>query len=119
MSRDVLDRLNTFSRLIETVDEDGRRVEVKRIALNYDQVQEMGDDLPENPAKMTDSRAKEYVKRFGDSSWELDAIEPKTLADLVRDAVYSVMDKALFTKNLRLMEKRRKDLMTFAKKYLD
>lgn len=116
MSRDVLDRLNLFSGLAETVDADGRDVTVKRIALNMDQIEDL--QPPENPAKLTDSRAAEYVKRFGRSSWELDAIEPKSLAGLVRDAIKSVMDVPLFNSNVKKMDKARKNLLKFAKTYL-
>ncbi len=81
MSRDVQERLTMFSRC---------EVEVRRLALNIEQVERL--ELPENPAKMSDSRAEEYVARFGYSSWELDALEPRYLADLVRSAVEEVRD---------------------------
>ena len=31
----------------------------------------------------TDSRAKEYIQRFGNNSWELDALNPSQLTELV------------------------------------
>lgn len=76
MSRDIADRLRLF---VSEDDED--LVELKRIALNEDQVEQY--DPPPNPAKTTDSRAKVYIERFGGESWELDALDPKVLADLV------------------------------------
>lgn len=118
MSRDVLDRLNLFIETSMTGELgmlDGR-MNVRRVALNMDQVRTLRP--PENPAKLTDSRADSYIKRFGRSSWELDAIEPKALAALVRNAIGSVMDAPLFQKNLKKMEKGRKDLLKFAKTYL-
>lgn len=122
MSRDVLDRLDLFLKTsLNRCDEIGPNepavLDVKRIALNMDQIEELRP--PENPAKITDSRAAAYIKRFGKSSWELDAIEPRQLASLVTDAIRGVMDENLFDKNVRKMEKGRKQLMTFAKKYLD
>lgn len=74
MTRDVADRLRLFS--------DFTPIEVERLALNMDQIDELNP--PENPAKMTDSRAKDYVEKFGQSSWELDAVKPDALATLVR-----------------------------------
>jgi hypothetical protein len=39
---------------------------------------------------MTDCRAKDYVERFGDQSWELDALDPTVLSGMVRAAVLAV-----------------------------
>lgn len=82
MTRDNRDRLSMFA---------GAPVQVVRLALNYDQVEE--HEPPPNPAKMTDSRAADYVSKFGDSSWELDALPPTIIADLIRDAVERVRDE--------------------------
>ncbi len=117
MSRDVLDRLNLFiNTSMEFHPNEGDILNVKRVALNMDQIRTLRP--PENPAKMTDSRASEYVKRFGRSSWELDAIEPRALATLVTDAITGVMDVALFEKNVKKMDKGRKDLLKFSKTFL-
>lgn len=56
-------------------------IEVRRIALNMDQIEE--HEPPPNPAKLTDSRAGSYIGRFGRSSWELDALDPSTLDALI------------------------------------
>jgi len=69
----------------------GRPVEVKRIALNMDQVEQY--DPPPNPAKLTDSRVGDYMARYGASSWELDALPPDVLTELIRDAVAEVRDE--------------------------
>lgn len=42
---------------------------------------------------MSDARAADYVARYGDSSWELDALDPVVLRDLIRDAVDQVRDE--------------------------
>ena len=83
MTRDIQDRFNLFTR-------DCFDVYVHRLALNYDQVEQWNP--PENPAKETDSRYEAYMVRFGESSWELDAVEPATLADLVRDQIRELID---------------------------
>ncbi len=77
MTRDNGERLNLFA---ET-----ERVTVRRIALNMDQVEQYGP--PPNPTKLTDSRAPGYVREFGTSSWELDALEPSVLDALITDTV--------------------------------
>lgn len=63
----------------------GEAFDVRRIALNWEQVQQ--HQPPPNPAKLTDSRAKDYISEWGSESWELDALDPATLADLIRTEV--------------------------------
>lgn len=81
MTRDIFDRMELFM----------GGLEVKRLALNMDQIEQY--DPPPNPAKITDSRATAYIAEFGSSSWELDALEPSVIADLIRSAVRVVRDE--------------------------
>jgi hypothetical protein len=106
MTRDVLDRLSLFSR---------REIVVKRLALNMDQIEQY--DPPENPAKQTDSRFEAYVLQFGESSWELDALDPATLGDVVRTAVESLRDEDLWNEALEREAEMRGELQAFAKTY--
>lgn len=82
MTTDNRDRVRLFAR--------DHGIEVRRIALNMDQIEE--HNPPPNPAKETDSRAAEYIKRFGDSSWELDALPPDVLDKLIKDAIDEFVD---------------------------
>lgn len=75
MDRDIKDRQNVF----------GANIEFKRIALNFDQIEKYNP--PPNPTKLTDSRAGAYMDEFGDDCWELDALDPHTIADLIREEV--------------------------------
>lgn len=86
MTRDNEDRLTLFN----------TPVVMRRIALNMDQVITYG--LPPNPTKLTDSRAGEYMKRFGHDSWELDAVEPKVISDFICDEVFRYRDHELWDK---------------------
>ncbi len=81
MSRDITDRLQMFM----------GGTEFQRLALNMDQVEEFSP--PPNPAKVTDSRAASYISIYGDESWELDALDPDTLAGLVRTAIEGIRDQ--------------------------
>lgn len=81
MTRDNTDRLSTFA---------GTTVSVMRLALNFSQVEEY--DPPPNPAKLSDSRAARYVETYGDSSWELDALDPLVIRELIRSAVVKIRD---------------------------
>jgi len=76
-------------------DSDEPPLEVRRIALNMDQIRE--HNPPPNPAKFSDSRATAYVAEHGRSSWELDALRPDLLANLIRDEVYAVRDVDLWS----------------------
>lgn len=84
MTRDVQDRLSLF----------GARTLVRRIALNRDQIALYNP--PPNPAKLTDSRVGGYLAAYGASSWELDALDPATLNDLITESIDGYMDARLF-----------------------
>jgi len=85
MTRDITDRLELFT---------NNSIEINRLALNMDQVNQYRP--PPNPAKVTDSRATAYIKQFGRQSWELDALEPRVLAALIRDNVNNLIDQDLW-----------------------
>lgn len=90
-------------------------MEVRRLALNIQQVREFNP--PENPAKESDSRSPGYIEKFGRSSWELDAVEPRALAQLVTDAVLALRDGPKWDAAVKREEKMRKELTKFAKTY--
>ena len=81
MTRDNRDRLAMFAR---------SRVEVRRLALNMDQVQRYTP--PPNPAKESDSRYEAYAAEFGRACWELDALDPIVIADIVRTEIQGLID---------------------------
>lgn len=81
MTRDNADRLAMFTR---------SNVEVVRVALNMDQIEQYGP--PPNPAKLSDSRAAGYVTIYGYDSWELDALEPRVIDELIRNHVTALRD---------------------------
>lgn len=98
MTRDIESRLELFM----------GGVEVNRLALNFDQVQQYNP--PPNPAKTTDSRYASYIRIHGAESWELDALEPAVIAALIQDAIDRVRDSGLWRESLR-REKREKALL--------
>lgn len=118
MTRDVDERLDLFLKvsLGRAMNEDGG-LTVKRLALNMDQIDELRP--PENPAKITDSRAEKYIARFGASSWELDAIEPKQLANMVSKAIESLVELDAWRESQQEQQAGRDLLKKLAKKYKD
>ena len=96
MVRDIGARLRMFG-----VDD----IEVEKVALTMSQIERHRP--PPNPAKLTDPRAKNYVAEHGDSSWEVDALDPDTLAELVRAAVSKHIDKPRM-RDIKAREERHK-----------
>lgn len=68
-------------------------IELRRLALNMDQVEQY--DPPPNPAKLSDSRATTYTMEHGYESWELDALDPSVIVDLVRAELDELIDMDL------------------------
>lgn len=87
MTRDLEDRLEGF-------DVPRSSLEIDRVALNMYQIEELKP--PPNPTKLTDSRADGYISRFGYSSWELDALEPVYISNLIQERVDHNTDLGLW-----------------------
>lgn len=85
-----------------------QRVEVRRLALNMDQIEQYNP--PPNPAKESDSRFGEYTSRFGDQSWELDALEPRVIDELIRSNVRRLIDDRRWERAVEAQD-RNKDLL--------
>lgn len=86
MTRDNRERLELMT---------GAPVIVQRLALNMPQIEQYNP--PPNPAKQSDARFKAYAREYGTtSSWELDALEPKVIHDLIEDAVTRIRDPQLW-----------------------
>lgn len=107
MSRDIADRLRLF----------GSDVLVERIALNMDQIEQY--DPPPNPAKLGDARAKDYMATFGDESWELDALEPQVLRDLIAADVELCRDDELWFAATERQEAEREALTAISRRWDD
>lgn len=106
MTRDNRDRVALFGEA---------EVEVRRIALNMDQVDRYNP--PPNPAKLSDSRSSDYVERFGYTSWELDALEPQVLDALISDEIESLVDPDLWEATEREEAERREVLAAIHGRY--
>ena len=85
--------------------------EFERIALNMDQIKELNP--PSDPAKQSDSRGKGYIQKYGDRSWELDALSPATMNDLILDSVTEITDDNLLYE-VEQREQRHKETMQVA-----
>lgn len=108
MARDIKERMIEFG-IYEYGD-----FEVLRPALTTQQVRQF--KCPENPAKMTDPRAGRYVKQHGYKSWELDALPPKNLIQIITRNVENNIDSDLYKKQIQVEGKQKKIISDFAKK---
>lgn len=83
MVRDIGERLTEFG---------VTSLKVEKIALTMAQVKQYNP--PPNPAKITDPRAGGYIAKYGNSSWEVDALPPNVLTQLIRQAFRKHVDKS-------------------------
>lgn len=86
MVRDIQDRLTKYTHEHPTI-------YVDVVALTTRQVQQ--HQPPPNPTKITDSRAKTYIRKHGHECWEVDALDPATLQQLIRTEFENIVDEDL------------------------
>jgi hypothetical protein len=89
MTRDNQSRLSMFV---------GEHVGIRRIGLNMDQIRQYNP--PPNPTKVTDSRAQDYIDRFGYTCWELDALSPSVISGLIEAEIEKYIDKSVWNETL-------------------
>lgn len=113
MVRDIGDRMEMFG---------VRDIEVRKLALTMAQVRQY--DPPPNPLKrrddpsvyrnadggLADSRAPRYAEEHGHESWEVDALEPRILSEIIEAAFQEVTDTDAMAKVVAKELKERKHL---------
>lgn len=102
MVRDIETRMSIF----------GSEVSVNRIALNMDQIEKFNP--PPNPAKITDPRAESYIAQYGHTSWELDALNPKQLNELLNTEIQNFLDIDRYNYWCKLEEYEKNELQKVA-----
>ncbi|MDE1764197.1 MAG: hypothetical protein KGH88_08120 [Thaumarchaeota archaeon] len=86
----------------------GSHAKVKRMALTYTQVRQFG--LEPMPTKISDSRWKEYSLQYGSQCWELDALPPNELQNIIRDAIKGHIDVSRWNRTFKEIEKEKRSL---------
>jgi hypothetical protein len=103
MTRDNQARLSLFA---------GVQITVVRLALNRDQIDRYNP--PPNPAKKTSARYEAYYNQTGtESSWELDALAPDVISNLIQSSVQRIRNAQLWEERLA-EEAEDKDSMDIA-----
>lgn len=105
MVRDISARLREF----------GVEVDVQHIALTREQIVEYNP--PPNPAKLTDARAQGYIAEHGEESWEVDALPPEAMIELVKSSIEAHIDEDIRDKVLAREDGEKAELKKFAAKY--
>lgn len=110
MTRDIQDRLDLFAGGV------GHAPKVVRMALNMDQVDKY--DPPPNPTKIKDSRSAGYIREYGSESWELDALRPDVLSNLVEMHVMSIIsDRDKWSEREKLERSQKNELREITNNY--
>ncbi len=68
--------------------------EVLPIGLTKKQIRKY--KLPPNPTKMSDARSENYIKEHGKVCWEVDALNPKTLTEIVETNITKIIDVKMY-----------------------
>lgn len=123
MSRDIEERIGKFSKFAAEdepayfgrwCDGDGDYCDgwpgliFERIALNYDQIETYNP--PPNPTKLKDTRSAAYMREFGATCWELDALEPAVLDALITDKIEDYIDMEEYRVHEAKQEEQRREL---------
>lgn len=84
--------------------------ELRRIALNIEQIEEYNP--PPNPVKLSDGRSTKYVEETGlTDSWELDALDPQVMNDLIQEHIDEMRDDEIWADEDFKMETERTALV--------
>lgn len=112
MTQDIEERLNLFASTYEP-DMKKADITVERIALTMAQVEEY--EPPPNPTKEADPRSAVYRREYGETCWELDALEPRLLVDLVTAAINRHLNRRKFNARQNYAESERNRLVAMSR----
>ena len=90
-------------------------VYVKRVALTMNQIGTYNP--PPNQAKITDSRASKYIDEYGNESWELDALEPQVITDLITNEVTALRNDEIYRSVCDSEERGKDELRMIERNY--
>lgn len=105
MTRDISERLAFF----------GAVAEIRRIALTMEQIRKYNP--PPAFAKSGDSRSQKYITEHGLQTWELDALDPEVLHNLIQSEISALMDVAHYNDILEQENEDIENLMVMASNY--
>ena len=86
----------------------GDHVILERIALTTEQTRSLRSFKADT--KSADPRYKWFKKTYGDDCWELDAMDPNHLRDLVRAEINALIDPVLWAEQVALQERDKRSI---------
>lgn len=107
MIRDIENRIQEFNNHIYSF-------QIIPIALTWEQIQEYNP--PPNPAKVTDPRAADYIRKYGPISWEVDALRPEVLNQILTDEIERRIDPSKFSAMMEIERNDKTKLRTLKSK---
>lgn len=111
----LLDSLRPLYILVSSNCMFGADVYVKRVALTMNQIETYNP--PPNPAKLSDSRCGKYIDEYGDESWELDALEPSVITNLITNEVTAFRDDEIYQAVCDLEKRGKEELKMIERNY--
>lgn len=108
MIRDIRERTAEFARGDGNAYEFENLWDINRIALTGKQIKKYNP--PPNPTKLTDPRAKWYMERYGNTCWEVDALNPKILNELLDENIEKLINYDNYLTKLEEEEKDKEKL---------
>lgn len=110
MIRDINERITEF--LVEGEYPVKPDFKVIPVALTMEQIKKYNP--PPNPAKITDPRAKWYIEKFGEESWELDSIDAMELRRIAENSILRYIDIEKYNAWVKRETREKKLLINFA-----
>lgn len=112
MIKDIEKRLTEFL-------ENGREYfdadfKIVHVALTKSQIKKY--NLPPNPAKVSDPRAKWYIEEHGKISWEVDAMKPQVMREIVEAEIQNHIDIDKYNAWIDKEKKEKQALKEFGEK---
>ena len=89
--------------------------EVRHIGLTMEQVEEL--NLPPNPTKATDKRSGAYIAKYGRTCWEVDALPPAKLTEIVTGEIEGIIDLDTYSEVVSLESEEKEELKELIKDY--
>ena len=115
-----LDMINDIRKRLTEFLEDGRdyvepNFKIVHVALTREQVEKY--NLHPNPAKLSDSRAEKYIEEHGEVSWELDALKPQIMIQIVEDEILKYIDMDKYNDWIKKENEDKKELVKFGEDF--
>ena len=93
-------------------------VEIRRMGLTMEQIRQHSP--PPSAAKRTSSRVQSYFDATGtDQAWELDALKPKVIQDLITSETEKIIDWDLWNEAVAKEESNKELMMKVARRWND